>query len=39
MQDYRQLHVWQKAHQLAVDTYDLPRFFGSLRRGRCAIKY
>ena len=27
MQDYRQLHVWQKAHQLAVDTYDLPRFF------------
>ena len=27
MQDYRQLHVWQKAHQLAIDTYGLPRFF------------
>ena len=23
MQDYRNLHVWQKAHQLAVDTYGI----------------
>ena len=27
MQDYRKLLVWQKAHQLAIDTYALPRYF------------
>ena len=27
MQDYRKLHVWQKAHQLAIDTYTLPQYF------------
>ena len=29
MQDYRRLHVWQKAHRLALQTYELPiRFCG-----------
>jgi len=27
MQDYRKLYVWQKAHQLAIDTYTLPQYF------------
>ena len=27
MQDFRKLRVWQNAHQLAIDTYTLPRFF------------
>jgi four helix bundle protein len=27
MQDYRELLVWQKGHQLAIDTYALPRYF------------
>jgi len=27
MQDYRKLYVWQKAHQLAIDTYALPPYF------------
>jgi len=27
MQDYRKLLVWQKAHQLAIDTYALPKYF------------
>ena len=27
MQDYRKLHVWQKAHKLAVDTYALAKYF------------
>ena len=27
MQDYRKLRVWQKAHQLAIDTYALPAYF------------
>ena len=26
MQDYRKLHVWQKAHQLALKTYELPAY-------------
>jgi four helix bundle protein len=26
MQDYRKLFVWQKGHQLAIDTYTLPPF-------------
>ena len=26
MQDYRKLLVWQKAHQLAIDTYALPQY-------------
>ena len=26
MQDYRNLRVWQKAHQLAVDAYALPAY-------------
>ena len=27
MQDYRKLLVWQKGHQLAIDTYGLPAYF------------
>jgi four helix bundle protein len=27
MQDYRKLHVWQKAHKLAVNTYALSEYF------------
>ena len=27
MQDYRKLHMWQKAHKLAVDTYSLSEYF------------
>ncbi len=27
MQDYRKLLVWQKAHKLAVDTYELAEYF------------
>lgn len=27
MQDYRKLFVWQKGHQLAIDTYALPQHF------------
>lgn len=27
MQDYRKLHVWQKAHELAVRTYALSQYF------------
>jgi four helix bundle protein len=27
MQDYRKLLVWQKGHQLAIDTYALPQYF------------
>ncbi len=26
MQDYRKLHVWQRAHQMAVDAYTLPKY-------------
>ena len=26
MQDYRKLHVWQKAHRLALKTYELPAY-------------
>ena len=26
MQDYRKLHVWEKAHRLAVDAYTLPAY-------------
>ena len=26
MQDYRKLHVWQKAHQLALMTYEVPAY-------------
>ena len=26
MQDYRKLQVWQKAHQLALETYELPAY-------------
>ena len=26
MQDYRKLHVWQKAHKLALDTYALSSY-------------
>ena len=26
MQDYRKLYVWQKAHQLAINTYALPAY-------------
>ncbi len=26
MQDYRKLHVWQKAHQLALKTYEVPSY-------------
>ena len=26
MQDYRKLHVWQKAHQLALKTYEVPAY-------------
>ncbi|HYT68965.1 MAG TPA: four helix bundle protein [Vicinamibacterales bacterium] len=26
MQDYRKLFVWQKGHQLAIDTYALPPY-------------
>src|SRR5215207_4985110 len=26
MQDYRKLLVWQKAHQLALKTYELPAY-------------
>ena len=28
MQDYRNLRVWQKAHQLAVNAYALPAYLG-----------
>ena len=27
MQDYRKLRVWQKGHQLAINTYALPAYF------------
>jgi four helix bundle protein len=27
MQDYRKLFVWQRAHQMAVDGYTLPKYF------------
>jgi len=27
MQDYRKLLVWQKGHQLAIETYALPKYF------------
>lgn len=26
MQGYRKLLVWQKGHQLAIDTYERPRY-------------
>lgn len=26
MQDYRELRVWQKSHQLALNTYELPAY-------------
>jgi four helix bundle protein len=26
MQDYRKLQVWQKSHQLALTTYELPAY-------------
>jgi four helix bundle protein len=26
MQDYRKLRVWQRAHQMAVDAYTLPKY-------------
>ena len=26
MQDYRNLRVWQKAHQLGIDAYALPEY-------------
>ncbi|HEX9368167.1 MAG TPA: four helix bundle protein [Vicinamibacterales bacterium] len=26
MQDYRKLQVWQKSHQLALKTYELPAY-------------
>ena len=29
MQDYRKLHVWQKAHALAIHTYEVPAFLKS----------
>jgi four helix bundle protein len=32
MQDYRKLHVWQKAHELALQAYELPEY---LRRPKC----
>ena len=31
MQDYRNLRVWQKAHQLAVDAYALPAYLSDPR--------
>jgi len=27
MQDYRNLRVWQRAHQMTVDAYALPKHF------------
>jgi four helix bundle protein len=32
MQDYRKLRVWQRAHQMAVDAYALPKY---LRQPEC----
>jgi four helix bundle protein len=32
MQDYRKLRVWQRAHQMAVDAYTLPKY---LRQPEC----
>ena len=26
MQDYRKLRIWQRAHQMAVDAYSLPKY-------------
>ena len=26
MQNFRNLHVWQKAHQLALTTYEVPAY-------------
>jgi hypothetical protein len=31
MQDYRKLHVWQKAHQLAIRTYESAGVFENAR--------
>jgi hypothetical protein len=37
MQDYRKLHVWQKAHRLTLGTYAAAAYLGAPLAWRYAI--